>query len=71
MVHPPPNGLVGNHNAPFRQQIFYVAEAEGEAEIEPDGLMDDLGWEAIPTVADFSHPEEMMTRPKDRKPSWM
>lgn len=68
MVHPTPNGLVEDDDPTFRQQIFHVPEAEGEPKIEPDGLMDDFGREAIPAVADFPHPEEMTTRRKDRKP---
>ena len=35
MIHPAPDGLVGDHDAPFRQQIFDVAEAQGEPDIEP------------------------------------
>ena len=56
MVHPAPNGFVGDRDAAFRQQIFDVAEAQGEPEIEPDRLMNDLRWEPISTVADFLHP---------------
>jgi len=33
IVHPAPNGLVGNRDAAFRQQILDVAEAEREPEI--------------------------------------
>jgi hypothetical protein len=55
MVHPAPNGFIADRDAAFRQQIFDVAEAQGEPEIEPDRLMDDLRWEPISTVADFLH----------------
>src|SRR5450432_939729 len=55
MIHPTPNGLVGDRDAAFRQQIFDVAEAQGEPEIKPDRLLNDLGREAIPAVADFLH----------------
>jgi hypothetical protein len=55
MIHPAPNGLVGDHDATFRQQIFDVAKAQGEPEIQPDRLLDDLRWEAVPVVADFLH----------------
>ena len=27
MIHPAPNGLVGDHDAAFRQQVFDVTEA--------------------------------------------
>ena len=36
MAYPAPNGLVGDRNAAFCQQIFDVAQAQGEAEVEPD-----------------------------------
>jgi hypothetical protein len=54
MVHPTPNRLIRHRHSAFRQQIFDVA-AEGEPEVEPNCLVDDLGWETIPTVADFLH----------------
>src|ERR1019366_10429958 len=40
----------------FRQQIFDVAKAQCEPEIEPDRLLDDLRREPVPAVADFLHP---------------
>ena len=33
MLHPAPDGLIGDHD-PFRQQIFDVAEAQREPNIE-------------------------------------
>ena len=42
MIHPAPNGLVGDHDAAFRQQVFDVTEAQCEPEIEPDRLLDDF-----------------------------
>ena len=56
MVHPTPNRLVGHRHSAFRQQILDVAQAEGEPEIEPYRLVNDLGREPISDVADFLHP---------------
>src|ERR1700719_418267 len=56
MIHPAPNGLVGDHDAAFRQQVFDVTEAQGEPEIEPDRLLDDLWRKAVAAIADFFHP---------------
>src|SRR3984893_4991025 len=56
MIHPAPNGLVGDHDAPFRQQVFDVTEAQCEPEIEPDRLVDDLWRKAVAAIADFLHP---------------
>src|SRR5271168_4504931 len=56
MVHPTPNRLIGHRHAAFRQQIFDVAQAEGEPEVEPYRLVNDLRRETISGVADFLHP---------------
>src|SRR5262249_28195884 len=55
MVHPAPNGLIGDRNTAFCQQIFDVTKAQREPEIEPDRLLDDLGREPVTFVADFLH----------------
>ena len=41
--------------AALRQQIFNVAKAQGEPQIEPDCLLDDFGREPVAFVADFPH----------------
>ena len=56
MVHPTPNRLIGHRHSAFRQQIFDVAQAEGEPEVEPYRLVNDLNRETISAVADFVHP---------------
>jgi hypothetical protein len=55
MVYPAPNGLVGDHDPAFRQQIFDVAEAQREPEIEPDRVLDDFGRKAIAAIAKLGH----------------
>src|SRR5208283_366394 len=62
MVHPTPNGLLGHCHSALRQQILDVTQAEGEPEVEPYRLMNDLGRETIPSVADLVHPR-WATRP--------
>src|SRR5271166_5237523 len=62
MVHPTPNGLVGHRHSALRQQILDVTQAEGEPEVEPYCLENDLGRETIPGVADLVHPR-WATRP--------
>src|SRR5689334_2804325 len=62
MVHPTPNRLVRHRHSAFRQQIFDVAQAEGEPEVKPYRLLNDLGRETIPAVADLVHPRGA-TRP--------
>jgi hypothetical protein len=46
------------------QQLLHHAEAEREAEIQPDAVADDLGREPIPGVAGASacrHPTRLLT----------
>jgi hypothetical protein len=56
VVYPASNGLVGDRNAALCQQVFDVAQAQGEPEVEPDRLLNDLGWESVAAVADSLHP---------------
>ena len=53
---PPPidllrSSIVADDDAPSSQDLIDMAQAEGKAEVEPDGVADDLGWEAIAGVA--------------------
>src|ERR1700741_24369 len=61
MVHPAPNGFIGDRNAAFRQQIFDVAKAQGEPQIEPDCPPDDFSREPVAFVANFPHPLGYLT----------
>src|SRR5271167_2318741 len=62
MVHPTPNRLVRHRHSAFRQQILDVTQAEGEPEVKPYRLLNDLRRETIPAVADLVHPRGA-TRP--------
>ena len=53
MIYPASDYFMGDRNPAFRQQIFDIAQAQSEQEIEPDRLMDDLGWESISVIGDF------------------
>jgi hypothetical protein len=55
MVYPAPNGLVGDRNAAFGQQVFDVAQAQGEPEVEPNRLLNDRRWESVAAVTDSLH----------------
>src|SRR5271157_5503718 len=54
-------GVRYRHSA-LRQQILDVTQAEGEPEVEPYCLVNDLGRETIAGVADLVHPR-WATRP--------
>ena len=47
VFHPAAYRFIGNHDPAFSQQVLDIAEAEGEPGIQPDGLLNDYGWEAI------------------------
>ena len=42
--------LVGHDDAPLGEQLLHIAVTEREAEIQPDGVTDDLGREAVTGV---------------------
>ena len=50
--NPAANGLVGHRDSAFGQQFLNVAEVEGEASVQPHGLLDDHGREVEGTLAD-------------------
>ena len=49
---PVPNGFVRDGGAAMREEVFDVAEAQGEAVVEPDGVADDGGRKSVPRIAD-------------------
>src|SRR5262245_31503623 len=55
VFYPAAYRLIGNRDPTFSQQVLDIAKAEGEPGIEPDGLLNDHGWEAISGVADLGH----------------
>ena len=67
---PLPHGFVADDDAAGGQQLLHHAQPEREAEVEPDGMADDLGREAIPGVAGASgrrHPTRLLTPACRRK----
>src|SRR4029079_13891565 len=53
--HPAAHRLIGHHDAALSQQVLDIPEAEDKPGIEPDGLLNNRGCEAISGVADFAH----------------
>src|ERR1700761_9645027 len=47
LQRPLAHGFVADDNAACGQDLIDVPQAERKAEIEPDGVADDLGWEAV------------------------
>jgi hypothetical protein len=51
LQRPLPHGLVADHDAAGDQQFVQHAQALREAEIQADGVTDDLGWKPMAGVA--------------------
>src|SRR5260370_20955250 len=64
--HPAPYGLVGDLKPALGQQFLDIAVAQGEAEIEPDRVLDHLGREPMTAVAERSHTDIL---PDTRSPN--
>src|ERR1039458_8671705 len=64
MIHPTPDCLVGHRHSTLREQIFDVAQAQREPEVEPNRLLNDLRREPVAGVADFPHPPLATGPPK-------
>jgi hypothetical protein len=47
LLAPLPDRFVGDDDSTSEQQLFDIAIAEAEAEVEPDAVADDLGREAV------------------------
>jgi hypothetical protein len=44
--------FVRDGDAAVREEVFDVAEAQGEAVVEPDGVADDRGRKSVAVIAD-------------------
>jgi hypothetical protein len=51
------------------RQILDVAEAQGEPDIKPDRLLDDLGRKAVAAIADLGHHRWLRLNVTDGKPN--
>jgi len=50
--HPAPHRFVGDVESALGQQFLDIAVAQGEAEIEPDRVLNDLGWKTTTAIAE-------------------
>ena len=50
-----PHRFIGDIEPAFGQQVLDIAVAQGETKIQPNRVLDDLGREAMATVAEQSH----------------
>jgi hypothetical protein len=54
LQYPAPHRFVGGVEPFLGQQLLDITVAQGEAEIEPDRVLDDLGREAMAAIAERS-----------------
>jgi hypothetical protein len=47
---PTPHGLVRDQDPALKEHFLDEAQAQRESEIKPNGIADDLGWEAMSLV---------------------
>ncbi len=53
--NPPPDGLIGDLDSPLGRHIFLITEAQCEAVIEPNRVLDDIWREMAIAIADRRH----------------
>ena len=55
MRHPSADRLIGDDDPALSEQVLDIPEAEREAQIQPDGVLDDRRREPIAAVAERLH----------------
>src|SRR5690348_15379257 len=68
LQYPAPHRFVGNVEPSVGQQFLDIAVAQGEAEIKPDRVLDDLGREAMAAVAERRHVDILPDTPSAPDP---
>ena len=61
---------MGDKDAALSEKILDISEAQREAQVQPDGMLDDHWWEPIAVVAERFHCQTLPTvkRPDDGSP---
>jgi hypothetical protein len=52
---PAANSFIGDIHATLRQQILDIPKAQRKSEIQPDGMLDDLGRKTVAVIGDGVH----------------
>src|SRR5580704_11178411 len=53
--HPAASALVGDVEPTLGKQFLNIAIAQGETKVQPDGVLDDDRWKAMPAIGDRNH----------------
>jgi hypothetical protein len=54
-THRPPDGLIGEVKPALSEQLLHLSVAQGEAEVEPDRVLDDLRRKAMAAIVKRRH----------------
>ena len=52
---PAADGFIRDIDASLSQQVLDIPKAEWKAEIQPDGILDDIRWKAVAMIGDGVH----------------
>ena len=69
--HPPPDRFIRYFQSVLSQQILDIAKAQREAAIEPYGILDDLGWEAMAAIRNGFHRSKPARPRSNNKPIYV
>lgn len=50
LQHPAPDSLIRNVDLTLEKEILDISKAQWELEIQPDGMLNDLGWKAVSAI---------------------
>ncbi len=70
LQHPAPHRFIGDVEPSVGQQLLDIAVGQGEPEIKPDRVLDDLGREAMAAVAERSHTKHPTRSAAGSRPSF-
>jgi hypothetical protein len=55
MGHPSANRLIRDGDPAFSEKVLDIPETEREAQLQPDGVLDDPRWKPIAALAERFH----------------
>ena len=66
LQHPAADRFIGNIEPPLGKEFLYVAVAQGEAEIEPNRMLDNRWRKAVAAIGEQGHAEMLSYPPFSR-----
>src|SRR6201981_3112528 len=69
--HPTANAHVGDVEPAFGKQLFDIAIAQGEAKVQPHGVLDDDRRETMPAIGNRSRARSLPRTPRIQQPVFL